>query len=151
MTLPSNDHLWATRAFIYQHFVETARPPTVDETAAHFQLTAEEAAGVYRQLHERHAIFLDPGTLNIRLANPFSGVPTPFVVHARGQMYYANCAWDSLGIPVALHGDARIDTEYAEDHAPLTLTVQNGVVTHPGAVAHLLVPFQRWYDDMTYT
>ncbi len=151
MTLLSADRLWAARAFIYQHFVETARPPSVAETAAHFQITAEEAAGLYRQLHERHAIFLDPGTLTIRIANPFSGVPTPFIVRACGQRYYANCAWDALGIPAALHSDARIETEYAEDHAPLTLTVQNGAVTHPGAVAHLLVPFHRWYEDMAYT
>lgn len=149
--MTANDSLWAARAFIYQHFVETARPPNVEETAAHFQIAADEAAVFYRELDARHAIFLDPGTLTIRIANPFSGVPTPFLVHARGQTYYANCAWDALGIPAALHADARIDAEYAEDYAPLNLTVRDGAVTHPGAVAHLLVPFREWYNDMAYT
>jgi hypothetical protein len=151
MTLTSDDRLWATRAFIYQRFVETARPPTVAETAAHFHSAPEETTALYRELDARHALFLDPGTLNIRIANPFSAVPTPFLVHAHGQTYYANCAWDSLGISAALHSEARIETEYAEDHAPLALTVQNGAVTHPGGVAHVLVPFQRWYEDMVFT
>jgi hypothetical protein len=32
--------------------------------------------------------------------------------------YWANCAWDMLGLPAALHPDAEVETEYAEDGSP---------------------------------
>ena len=44
----------------------------------------KEASEYYQELHNRHAIFLDPETLTILMANPFSGIPTDFKVHANG-------------------------------------------------------------------
>ena len=69
--------LWQTRAFIYKHFADTTRGPNIEETAQHFDIDLTQAGTLYRELHDRHAFFLEPGTLSIRMANPFSGVPTP--------------------------------------------------------------------------
>src|SRR5574339_364656 len=88
-------NLWDIRAFVYQYFAETTRPPDVEETAAHFSLTHAEVVLAYEELHRRHAFFLKPGTPDILLANPFSGVETPFKVCANHKTYFANCAWDS--------------------------------------------------------
>ncbi|MBI5032042.1 MAG: hypothetical protein HZB51_16035 [Chloroflexi bacterium] len=143
--------LWDVRFFIYQHFVSTARPPSVDETADHFLISAGQAAMLYQELGRRHAIFLDPETQVIRMANPFSAVPTAFQVHAQGNIYWANCGWDALGIPAALHSDATIQASCAENGQPITLTVQNGRVTHHGERIHFLLPFSRWYDDLILT
>lgn len=151
MTYVTDDLIWSVRAFVYQRFADTARAANVDEVAAQFHLTRDAAAEVYAELDRRHAFFLEPGTYDIRIANPFSAVPTDFVVRAQGREYWANCAWDSLGIAAALHSDAVINTTYAEDDVPLTLTISNGVVHHPAAVVHLLVPVQHWYDDMVFT
>jgi hypothetical protein len=93
--------IWEIRAYIYQHFAETTRPPLVEETASRFGLTHEQAAAAYEELQRRHAILLQPGTHDIQMAWPFSGVETPFHVHADDKTYFANCAWDSLGIPAA--------------------------------------------------
>ncbi len=90
----------------------------VDETASHFALTHEEAASAYEELHRRHAIFLKPGTHDILMANPFSGVETPFKVHANNKTYFANCAWDSFGIPAALDVDAEIEAVCAQSGEP---------------------------------
>src|SRR5512133_809019 len=106
--------VWEIRTFVYQHFAETARPPGVDETASHFGLTDQEAASAFEELQRRHALFLTPGTDEVQMAWPFSGVETPFKVHAHGKTYFANCAWDSLGIPVALHADAEIEAVCAQ-------------------------------------
>lgn len=77
---------------------------------------------------------------------------TPFRVHANGRAYFANCAWDALGIPAALHADATIEAACAESNDPLPLAVDAGTVVTPAtAVAHFLVPFRRWYDDMIFT
>ncbi len=147
----SDDLIWRVRAFVYQHFVATARPPTVGETATQFGLTREQAITVYAELGQRHAVFLDPGTHNIRMANPFSALPTSFRVHANGKTYWANCAWDSFGIPVALHTDAIIEATCAENQQPITLRVENGQVTSGAERIHFLVPFRHWYDDLIFT
>ncbi len=149
---PSNeDLLWEVRAFVYQQCAGTARPPSVEETAAHFHVGAEEAAAAYDELHRRHALFLEPDTSRIYMANPFSAVPTPFHVNARGQGYWANCAWDALGIPAALHADAMIETQCADSRHPIVLKVEDGRVRDHGERVHFLVPFRRWYEDLPFT
>ncbi|MBI5301338.1 MAG: hypothetical protein HY868_04305 [Chloroflexi bacterium] len=151
MSEKSDDLIWQVRAFVYEHFAATTRPPTIDEAATRFGLTPEHAATIYVELGQRHAIFLDPGTHNIRMANPFSAIPTSFQVHANGKTYWANCAWDSLGIPAALHTDATIEAMCAENQQPIALRVQNGQVVSGDERVHFLVPFRRWYDDLIRT
>src|SRR5262245_18688456 len=106
--------LWQIRAFVYQHFADTTHSPSADVTATHFNISVEEAAEYYKELNARHAFFLDPDTMTIRMAWPFSAVPTIFKVHADGKTYYANCAWDMLGVPVLLQSDAVMEAVCAE-------------------------------------
>lgn len=143
--------LWEIRAFVYQHFAETARAPLVEETAVHFRLPRQEAVSAYERLHQRHALFLKPGTHEILMANPFSGVETPFKVRANGRIYSANCAWDSLGIPAALHTDAEIEAACAQSGDPIRLSVTNEQVRGSDALVHFLIPFREWYNDLSST
>jgi hypothetical protein len=143
--------LWDIRVFVYQHFAETTRPPRVDEVAHRFALTHAEAVSAYEQLHQRHALYLQPGTHAILMANPFSGVETPFKVRADGRTYFANCAWDSLGIPAALHADAEIEATCAQSGKPIQLRVMDGQVRQSEARVHFLIPFREWYNDLVYT
>jgi len=155
--------LWQVRAFVYSHFADTTRAPSVDETALHFNISLEEASAFYKELHNRHAFFLEPETLTIRMANPFSGIPTDFKVHANSKTYYANCAWDMLGIPAALHGDAVIEAICTESNQAIQLEIRDGQIHAQGGVPaaedgglsemriHFPLPFARWYDDLTFT
>ena len=145
------NRIWEVRAFIYKHFAETTRPPNIVATASQFSLTRDEAAEAYGELARRHAIFLAPGTHDIQMAWPFSGVETPFVVHADNKCYYANCAWDSLGIPVALERDAEIEASCAQTGEPIRLRVTDGQVQVSEALVHFLVPFKDWYNDLPST
>jgi hypothetical protein len=120
-------------------------------TAARFALADDEAAAAYEQLHERHAIFLEAGTHNILMANPFSGIQTQFKVNANGRAYFANCAWDSLGIPAVLHVDAHIEAACSQTADPIRLRIKDGRVSYSEALIHLLVPFKQWYNDMAFT
>lgn len=147
----SEDKLWEVRAFVYRHFAETTHAPSVDETAVAFDLTLEGAASAYRALNERHAFFLEPGTQEIRMANPFSNVETTFRVRASGKTYFANCAWDSLGIPAALHGDAVVEAVCAQSGEQVRLQVWDGQVSVSDVLVHFLVPFGHWYDDLVFT
>jgi len=143
--------VWKIRAFIYLYFAETARSPLVEETASHFGMTGEEIASAYDDLHRRHALFLAPGTHNIQMAWPFSNAETPFKVHANDKTYFANCAWDSFGIPVALQADAQIEAVCAQSGDPIHLTVRGGQIEGSDALVHFLVPFRNWYDDLPFT
>lgn len=155
--------LWQTRAFIFNHFADTTHPPSVEETAQRFNINNEEAGELYKELHNRHAFFLEPNTLTIRMANPFSGIPTDFRVHANGKTYFANCAWDMLGVPAALHCDAVIDAVFTESNDSVQLEIKNGNIYAldgvPAAedgdgsslLVHFPLPFARWYDDLVFT
>ena len=145
------NNLWEIRAFVYDHFKETTRPPSVDDTAARFDLTNEEAVSAYEELHQRHAFFLNPGTHNILMANPFSAVETPFKVYVNNKTYFANCAWDSLGIPAALHSNAEIEAACSQSNQPIQLNIKDGKVSASDALVHFLVPFREWYNDLVFT
>lgn len=152
MNAPDPDHLdWSVRSFVFAFVVDRARSPTIAETAAGLGIAEDRARAAYRALDRRHALFLEPGGEAIRMAHPFSGVPTPFRVHADGRAYWANCAWDALGIPAALHADATIDAPAAEDGAPIRLTVEGDRVHARGEVVHFPRPFRTWYDDLIET
>ncbi len=145
------NQLWDIRAFVYQHFAETTYPPHVDETASRFALTHEETVSAYDELQARHAFFLKPGTHDILMANPFSAVETPFRVHANNRTYFANCAWDSFGIPAALHADAEIEATCAQSGEAIHLAVSGQQVPDSDARVHFLIPFRNWYDDLPFT
>jgi len=143
--------LWQVRHFVYSHFADTTHPPSVEETAAHFNISTEEAGEYYKELHNRHTFLLEPETLTVRMANPFSGIPTDFKVHANGKTYFANCAWDMLGIPAALHSDAAIKAVCTESNESVQLEINNGQITNNQLLIHFPLPFARWYDDLTFT
>jgi hypothetical protein len=139
------------RYFIYSYWIEHEHPPSAEETARHFAIEPAAAEAAYRRLHENHAIFLEPDTVSIRIAHPFSAVPTDFRVWVGEHAYFANCCWDSLGIPAALRQDARIEAVCAESHQPIHLSVHNGQLMGDSAVVHFGTPFRHWYDNVVDT
>jgi hypothetical protein len=144
--------LWSARAFIYARFAATARAPLAGDLAQRFDLTAAQAEALLRALHDRHSLFLEPGTTDIRMANPFSAIETGYSVDAAGQTYWANCAWDTFGIAAALHADeAAMHAVCAHTGAPIQLRLAGGAVVGDGEVVHFAVPFQHWYDDLVHT
>ena len=147
-----NQLLWRVRTFIYEYFATTTHAPDLLTIAQQFGLSNAQATDSLNALHDIHALFLDPGTTNIRIANPFSGVPTPFEVEANGQWYWANCAWDSFGVIAALQAsEGVIHATCAQSDTPLQLQIHQGEVVDTTAIIHILVPFREWYQNMVYT
>src|SRR5262245_48707342 len=87
---------------VYGHFAETGRRPSPDEIGARVGIPVPEVRDAYRHLRARRVLLLEADGESIRMAPPFSGVATQHVVVAGGVSYFANCAWDALGIPAAL-------------------------------------------------
>jgi len=73
-------------------FVELGRAPSAQEVAQAAELSSAEVEAVWRDLHREHELVLDPITNGIRMAIPFSGVPTAYRVQAAGRWWYGNCA-----------------------------------------------------------
>jgi hypothetical protein len=62
--------------------------PSASETAASLRISDEQAVEVYRHLGEGHVYVLEPADpTRLRMANPFSAVPTAFKVEASGKSY----------------------------------------------------------------
>lgn len=152
MTTAPTDLDWNIRLAVYRLFVEHARPPEAPEIARRFSISDDAARDAYRRLHAGHALFLEPDTTAIRLANPLSAIPTPYVVRVNGRDLYANRAWDSLGIPAMLRADAEVDARDARHGRPARYAVAGGeLVAEPGLLTHFPLPFRRWHDDLIHT
>jgi hypothetical protein len=140
----------AIRNLTYQQFVERGRAPTSVEIAESAAVPVGELRAIWRRLHAGHAIVLDASTGELRMANPFSAVPTAFRVHA-GRWWYANCAWDAFGICAALGTDGRIETACADCGDPLVCEVRDRRPDDPALLFHCLVPATAWWDDIVFT
>jgi len=126
------------RNLTYRRFVELGRAPASDEVGPR-----DEVLAGWRRLHESHALVLDGDA--IRMANPFSAVPTPYRVQAAGRWWYGNCAWDAFGICAALGVDGRIE------HRDIVVEVRDRRPDDEALVFHCLVPAAHWWDDIVYT
>ena len=135
----------------YGLVAELGRVPTAEEAARATGLGLEDVRVRWRSLHEAHALVLDDGTGEIRMANPFSGVPTRFRVHTGGRSWHANCAWDAFGICAALHVDGRFETRCPDCGEPLEIEVRDGRPSDESLLFHCLVPAGRWWADIAFT
>ena len=136
---------------IYLFLAEHCRMPSFQELASLLHLRVEAVSHSFHELHRAHLIFLEPGSDAVRMAFPFSGVPTKFKVRSGVKEWWANCAWDSLGIPAALHVDAEIEAAYPDHPAPIKLVVKNGKVDGKNHLVYFPLPCRQWYDDLVFT
>jgi hypothetical protein len=134
----------------YGLFVKLGRAPAPDEVAELVEGATGDVVASWRRLHEAHALVLDE-TGAIRMANPFSAVPTPYRVHADGRSWYGNCAWDAFGICAALHVDGRIETTCPDCGDAIVVEVRAGQPDDESLLFHCLVPAARWWDDIVFT
>ena len=140
------------RNHVYGSFVRTGNAPAPTEAAESLGLTADEVEAAYRRLHDTHALVLQQDGIAIRMLNPFSAVETAHRVEAGGRAWFANCAWDALGIPAALHVDGRIESACPDCGDQLELEVREGeLVRGRELLVHFVVPARHWWDDIGFT
>lgn len=139
------------RLHVYRHFVDRQRPPSTVEIAAALQLSSVEVEAAYERLAGNHILVLEPGGGTIRMAMPFSAVPTRFRVSSSGRTWWANCAWDALGIPAMLGVDATIYTSCPDCERPIKVPVETTGVRGGDELIHFAVPADRWWDNIAFT
>jgi hypothetical protein len=136
---------------IYRFIAERCRVPTDQEIASLLNVAKDEVRSSFHRLHARHMIFLEPGGDTIRMANPFSAVPTRYKVRSEKKQWWANCAWDAFGIAAALHTDVDIEAAYPDSEERVNLQVNHGVVDGKNQVVYFSLPCSQWYDDLVFT
>src|SRR5215470_4308288 len=90
-----------TKLAIYRHFAETGQRLSLQVVAERVRADVSSVSQAYARLRGQRVLVLEPDGTSIRIAPPFSGVPTQHVVIVDETKYFANCAWDSFGIPAA--------------------------------------------------
>jgi hypothetical protein len=137
---------------LYRMIAATGSVPNSAELAARTGLAENDVHEAFSDLHAKRLLVPEPeDPSRIRMAPPFSGIPTSFPVEAKGNQYYANCVWDALGVAAALHADAVIPTADGFSGEPLTLEVKDGQPIAQPYLAHFAVPAAHWWDDIIYT
>jgi hypothetical protein len=139
-----------TRNSTYRLFVKLGRAPRPDEVAAADDVAPADVRASWRRLHEAHALVLD-GAGDILMANPFSAVPTRHRVDAGGKEWFANCAWDAVGVCAALGADGDIASSCPHCGEPIEVGIRDHEPTDTTLLFHCLVTAASWWDDIAFT
>jgi Alkylmercury lyase len=139
------------RRLTYALFAELGRAPRAAEVAGRADVPEADVVAGWRRLHDAHALVVDSATDEIRMAHPFSAVPTDYRVHADGRWWYANCAWDAFGICAAMHVDGTIETSCPDCGDAITVEVRDQEPSDNELLFHCLVPAGHWWDDIVFT
>lgn len=144
------DFDWRVRAAVYRTFIERGAAPDAARLAESLGAGPADVSTSLRALAASHVLALDGDDL--WMAHPFSAVPTPYPVEIPDRpTYWANCAWDALGIIALIGGDGESATACPDCDRPLQLVVEDNSLEATGAVVHFLVPAAQFWDDIGFT
>jgi hypothetical protein len=139
------------RTHIYDWIFAYGSPPTSRELAASFGVTQTDVKRALGSLRIGKTVLVAPSTGEIWMAGPFSAVETPYQVYGARTRWFANCAWDMLGVAILANEPVRVETRCTDCAAPMTLHVDPSRAPTDGCVVHFLVPARRWYEDIGFT
>jgi hypothetical protein len=145
------DPVVQVKVAVYHHFAETGRAPEPSEVAKRAGTRVDLVVAAYASLRAHRLLWLEPDGRTIRMAPPFSAVPTQHVVEVGGMRYFANCAWDALAIPAALHTPGIVHSRCEQSGEPLELPVRLDGPERSDWLFHCLVPAAKWWDDLVFT
>ncbi len=151
MSLGTSHKDWQIRQYICARLVATGSAPAIHDIAAHFAMPPPLAQAALQRLQAAHALVLaDDGA--VLMAHPLSAVPTDYRARIHGRWLYANCAWDSLGIPAMLGADAQIEARHPTTRQTLQYAISGGrLLGVAGGLVHFAQPFRHWYVDIVET
>ena len=136
---------------IYHHFAETGGRPSPEQLAEQVEASPPDVLEAFRRLRAQRVLVLEDDGASIRMAPPFSGVPTQHVVTSEGLSYFANCAWDALGIPAALNRPALVRSRCEQSLEPFLLRITRDGPEISDWLFHCAVPAAHWWDDSVFT
>ncbi|HUF07143.1 MAG TPA: organomercurial lyase [Candidatus Binatia bacterium] len=148
------DLIQRIRKRIFDHFLEHASPPVVEQLMVEFSLSRDDAGDALRQLEAARHIALVKDTDRVLMAFPFSAIATPFRATVGGRGYFANCAWDAIAFHSMLKDDVRVDSFCHHCATSIRIDLAEGRTTRvepPEAIIYLALPPRAWWDDIITT
>jgi hypothetical protein len=140
------------RHHVYSVLAQGAPAPDAAAMAAALGVPEAEVRAGLERLHAGRALVLDAATRQVRMALPFSAVPTAYRVEAGDRRWSANCAWDAVAIARLLRlQEARLVDEGGGGREARTLTVAGGELAERDGVIALPRPAWRWWEDIVFT
>lgn len=139
------------RRYVYDVVIARAVAPSAQETAAALGVSQDQARAAFERLAEAHELVLQRETREVLMAMPFSAVPTPFVTRVGAISYFANCAWDALGVSAMLKQDAHVVTTCGCCASAMELDVRAGKLEPASGSVHFCVPARRFWDNIVFT
>jgi hypothetical protein len=136
---------------VYHHFAERASRPSPGDVAARLGACETDVLAAYTRLRAKRVLVLEADGATIRMAPPFSGIPTQHVVEVGGVSYFANCAWDAFGIPAALGKTGTVHSRCAQSGQPFRLEIDGDGPSPSDWLFHCAIPAARWWDDIVFT
>lgn len=150
--MPEDDLVTEVRLQVMRIARDMGHAPDAGETARALSLSTDVVVDAYRQLHDRHVVVLEPGSPDrLRMANPFSAVPTSFRVTIDERSWWGNCVWDGLGIIAALGGNGVLATTCPDCGQPEAVVIADSEVRHGSGLAYIGVPARSWWDNIIFT
>ena len=144
----------SVRLAIFERFLEEARAPVVEELMTEFALPRNEMTAILDALVAARHIAVVPGSARILMAFPFSAIATPFVVTARGQRYFANCAWDAIAFHAMLGDEVGVESFCHHCAAPIRIELGDGRATRvepTETLVYLALRPAQWWEDIVTT
>lgn len=138
------------RYHIYDYVMREGLPPTIAETSSALARSPDEVRTSFQRLANEHILVLQKGNGEVLMANPFSAVPTPFIVKVGNRSYFGNCIWDAMGIPAMLKQDATIEASCGCCSTAMSLKTTNGSLEEAPGLAHFAIPAAHWWDDIVF-
>lgn len=139
------------RLTVYRHFVNRGESPSVARIGQELGEPAAAIAASLERLAAAHVLVLDPRSREIWMAMPFSAVPTAFRVRTGTGEWWANCAWDALGISAMLEAPAEVITSCPDCGGPPPIRTTGRALSAGVGVVHFAVPAAEWWNDIGFT
>jgi len=141
------------RRHIYDDLIERGAMPGAVQIAEGMGRTVDEIRDAFKRMKEAHVLVLQEGDGEILMANPFSAVPTSFIVRAGERSWWGNCIWDAMGIAAMVRKDALINTACGDCNDSMEVRLEGELVRSTGGegIVHFSVPAARWWDNIKFT
>jgi|SRR5579862_351914 len=138
------------RRLIYDSAIERSMIPSKAAVASAIAVPIQSVEEALTELADAHQLVLQCDSGEVLMANPFSAIPTPFVVSVAGHTWYGNCIWDSMGIAAMVGSSARLDASCGCCGSAMSLSIPGDCRDDDARVAHFAIPAAHWWDDIVF-
>ena len=139
------------RVRVYDHLLDHGWPPKLGDLARHFGCSVGDAKRALAELKIGKTVLVHPDTGEIWMAGPFAAAESPYRVAGSRVTWFANCAWDMLGVAMIANERVRIGARCTDCGDDMSMSASPSEPPSIGAVVHFLVPARRWYEDIGFT